>query len=44
MTTPDGVTEFSTKLVNEIVSHRVLSVANTVNKCLAACEYETPRT
>lgn len=42
VTTPDGVTEFSTKLVNEIVSHRVLSVANTVNKCLAACEYEIP--
>ena len=42
--TSDGVVEFPTKLVNEIVSHRVLSIANTVNKCLAACEYEIRRT
>ena len=40
--TQEEVLKFPTKLVNEIVSHRVLTIANTVNKCLATCEYEIP--
>lgn len=30
------------KLVNEVVSHRVLTIANVVYKCLDGCEYEIP--